>query len=62
VAALDLRDAGADAVAGQAAADEDDEAVCARDAVAAERERLDVELEFVSLCNRRGQLGATRRR
>ena len=47
---LHLRHPGADAVARQAAPDEDDEAVEARDAVAAVRERVDVELElFVHL-------------
>ena len=53
VAALHLRDARADAVSRQPAADEDDEAAVPRDAVSAERERLDVELELVSLCHRR---------
>ena len=54
VAALDLRDPRADAVAGQPAPHEDDEAVEPRDSVAAERERVDVELELVALRRRRG--------
>ena len=45
--ALHLRDAGADGVARQPAAHEDDEAVEPRDAVAAERERVDGELELL---------------
>ena len=49
VVALDLRDAGANGVAGKAAADEDDKAVEARDAVAAVRKRLDLELELLIL-------------
>ena len=51
---LHLRDASANPVAGQAAPDEDDEAVQARDAVAAVRERLDVELELLVLGDGRG--------
>ena len=47
VAALHLRHAGAHGVAGQAAPDEDDEAVEPRDAVAAEGERVDRELELL---------------
>ena len=50
---LHLRDARADAVARQAVPDEDDEAVQPRDAVAAVRERLDVELELLILVYRR---------
>ncbi len=46
VAALDLRDPRAHAVAREATPHEDDEAVEPRDAVAAERERVDVELEL----------------
>ena len=53
VAALHLRHARADAVARQPAADEDDEAVQARDAVAAVGERLDVELELLVLVRAR---------
>ena len=53
-AALHLRHARADAVARQAAAHEDDEAVQPRDAVAAEGERLDVELELFVHLHRRG--------
>ena len=48
VAALDLRHPRADAVARQPPPHEDDEAVEPRDAVAAERERVDVELELLS--------------
>ena len=44
---LDLGDAGADTIAGQPAADEDDEAVVTRDAVAAVGERVDAELELL---------------
>ncbi len=51
-AALDLRHARADAVAGQPAPDEDDEAVRARDAVAAVGERVDVELELLPSLDR----------
>ena len=54
VRALHLRHARANAVAGQPASHEDDEAVEAGDAVAAVRERLDVELEFLILRYRRG--------
>jgi len=54
VVALDLRDARPDAIARQAAAHEDDEAVEPRDTVATERERLDVELELVALGDGRG--------
>src|SRR6185312_5860212 len=43
-----------DAVAGQPAADEDDEAVEPGDAVAAEGERLDVELELLPFADWRG--------
>ena len=48
VAALHLRHARAHGVAGQAAPDEDDEAVEPRDAVPAERERVDRELELLA--------------
>ena len=54
MAALDLRDPRAHAVAGEPSPHEDDEAVEPRDAVAAERERVDVELELLSLRHRRG--------
>ena len=54
VAALDLRDPGAHAVARETPPHEDDEAVEPRDAVAAERERVDVELELLPLRHRRG--------
>ena len=47
VAALDLRDSRANGVARQTAADEDDEPVQARDAVAAVGERVNVKLEFL---------------
>ena len=57
-AALHLGDAGAHRVAGQAAADEDDEAVQARDAVAAVGERVDVELELLTVADRGGHDGA----
>ncbi len=57
VAALHLGDARADAIARQAAADEDDEAVEPRDAVAAVGERLDVELELLVAGNGRGHGG-----
>ena len=54
VAALHLRDPGAHRVAGEAAAGEDDKAVEAPDAVPAEGERVDRELELlVSLNGRR---------
>ena len=51
VAALHLRDARAHRVARQAAPDEDDEAVEARDAVPAEGERVDRELELLVSLN-----------
>ncbi len=54
VVALDLRDAGADGVAGKATAHEDDEAVQARDAVAAVGERVDPELDLLSGADRGG--------
>ena len=54
VRALDFRHARANTIAGQSAAHEDDEPVETCDAVAAVRERLDVELEFLILCYRRG--------
>ena len=54
VVPLHLRDPRADAVAGQPAAHEDDEAVEPRDAVPAEGERVDVELELLPLRHRRG--------
>ena len=57
MAPLDLRDASAHRVAGESAPDEDDEAVQPRDAVAAVGERVDVELEFLILRNRRGHAG-----
>jgi hypothetical protein len=53
VVALHLRDAGADGVTREPASHEDDEAVQARDAVPAVRERVDVELELLSLGDRR---------
>jgi hypothetical protein len=54
VAPLDLRDARPDAVAGKPASHEDDEAVEPGHAVAAERERVDVELELLPFRHRRG--------
>ena len=54
VAALHLRHAGAHPVAGQAGPHEDDEAVQARDAVPAEGERVDLELELLVPLHRRG--------
>jgi hypothetical protein len=57
MAALDLRHSRPDGVARQAPADEDDEAVEPRDAVAAVGERVDVELELLVLRNRRGHAG-----
>ena len=54
VPALHLRHARAHAIAGQPAPHEDDEPVEPRDAVAAVRERLDVELELLILRHRRG--------
>ena len=48
-AALHLRHPGPDAVAGQPAADEDDEPVQARDAVAAVGERVDLGLDLLVL-------------
>ena len=59
-AALHLRHARAHRVAGQAAADEDDEAVQARDAVAAVGERVDVELELLTVADRGGHERAER--
>ena len=52
--ALDLRDLRAHRVARQAAPHEDDEAVQARDAVAAVGERVDVELELLTGADRGG--------
>ena len=54
---LHLRHAGPNAVAGKPAADEDDEAVQPRDAVAAEGERLDGELQLLVTRDRRGHVG-----
>src|SRR5204862_3379984 len=54
VTALDLRDARTHGVAGQPATDEDDESVQPCDAVAAESERVDVELELLVLGDGRG--------
>src|SRR5256885_16302494 len=54
VTAVDIRAPRPGSVAGEPASHEDDEAVEPRDAVAAVRERLDVELELLSLCHRRG--------
>ena len=54
--ALHLRHAGAHAVAGKAAAHEDDVAVQPRDAVAAVRERLDIELDDVVTLDGSGHL------
>ena len=64
-AALHLRHAGADGVARQPAAHEDDEPVQARDAVAAVGERVDVELELLTVARpgrpwRRQRSGAPR--
>ena len=53
-AALDLRHPRTHPVARKPAADEDDEAVQARDAVAAVRERVDLQLELVVPLHRRG--------
>ena len=53
-AALDLRDPGTDRVAGKAAAREHDEPVVTPDAVAPVRERVDAELELLSLSDGRG--------
>ena len=55
-AAFHLRHPRADAVAGQATANEDDEAVQASDAVPAVGERVDLELELLPLPNGRGHL------
>ena len=46
--ALHLRHAGADRVTGEAAADEDDEAVQPRDAVAPVRQGVDVQLDLLT--------------
>ena len=54
MAALDFRDPRPDTVAGQASPHEDDEAVEPRHAIAAVRERVDVELELLSLRDGRG--------
>ena len=54
VVALHLRHTRAHGVAGQPALDEDDEAVQARDAVAAVGERVDLELELFVDGDRRG--------
>ena len=54
VAALHLRHARAHGVARQPGAHEDDEAVEARDAVPAEGERVDLELELLVPLHRRG--------
>ena len=59
---LHLRYARANDVPGQPAADEDDEAVQPRDAVAAVRERLDPEVELVVEFHRRGHESRIRRR
>ena len=48
-----LRRTRADGIAGQAAPDEDDEAVETRDAVPAECERLDLQLELLVSLDRR---------
>jgi hypothetical protein len=53
-AALHLRHPRAHAVAGEATSDEDDEPVQPRDAVAAVRERVDLELDDVVLAHRGG--------
>ena len=58
--ALDLRDARTHAVARQPAPNEDDEAVQPRDAVAAEGERLDRELELLVTRDRGGHVGRLR--
>ena len=55
-AALHLRDPRADIVSRHAAADEDDESVVTRDAAPAESERIDPELELLSLPNGRGHV------
>ena len=52
--ALHLCDTRADDVAGKPVADEHDEAVQTRDAVAAVRERLDPEVELLVCSHRRG--------
>ena len=62
MAALHLRHARAHRVAGQPAADEDDEAVQARDAVPAEGERVDRELELLVLGDGRGHPARLRER
>ena len=54
VAALHLGDAGTDEIAGKPAADEEDEALQPRDAVAAKGERLDPELELLFFRDGRG--------
>ena len=56
-AALDLGDPRAHGVAREAAPDEDDEAVQPRDAVAAVGERVDVELELLTVADRGGHEG-----
>ena len=57
-AALDLRRARAHEVAGQPAADEDDEAVESGDAVPAVGERVDAELDLLPLAHRCGHRGS----
>ena len=57
MAALHLRHARAHAIAGKTTADEDDVAVQPCNAVAAVRERLDVELELFVSRHRRGHSG-----
>jgi hypothetical protein len=54
VTPLHLRDARANRVARKTVADEDDEAVQPSDPVAPIGERVDVELELLVLCDRRG--------
>jgi hypothetical protein len=55
-AALYLRDPRADIVSGYAATDEDDESVVTRDATPTESERIDPELELLSLPDGRGHV------
>ena len=63
---LDLDDARADAIAGQPAGDEDDDAIVPRDAAPTEGERVDRELELVTYAEggshvrRQGSCGAAR--
>ena len=58
VTALDALDARHDAVAGQRAVDEDDDAVMARDATPTRCERVDGELELLSDPKRRSHAGS----